>query len=119
MTIVAVVVAVVSAGCGASTPALSEPAQRGLDLTRQLGCAACHDSGDGQIGPAWSGSWGEMVALEDGGTVRFDASYVVTSIRHPDAVRRVGDWRRMPAFGPDQLSDDEIADIVAYLEELE
>ncbi len=112
---------VVLAGCGGSAASdLQGGAARGATLARVLGCAACHGDAnhDAAIGPSWVGSWADDVELSDGDTVRFDAEYVVTSVREPDLQRRIGDWRRMPAFGADQLTDDELNDIVAYLETL-
>lgn len=107
--------------CGGSAPRdLDGAAARGATLTRELGCAACHGGADqdAEIGPSWVGSWNDEIVMSDGERVRFDASYVVSSVRQPDLQRRVGDWRRMPAYDTDQLTDDELNDIVAYLEAL-
>lgn len=112
---------VVLVGCGGSAASdLQGAAARGATLTRELGCAACHGSADrdAEIGPSWIGSWSNDIEMSDGETVRFDASYVVSSVRQPDLQRRSGDWRRMPAYDTDQLTDDELNDIVAYLEAL-
>ena len=116
-----VLVGAIVAGCGGSSDVeLSGAAARGQVLTRDLGCAACHGGADASatIGPSWVGSWGDDVEMSDGTVVRFDASYVVSSVRQPDVHRRTGDWRRMPAYASDQLTDAEVADIVAYLKEL-
>ncbi len=107
--------------CGSETATeLSAAGERGRQLSTDLGCAGCHggEGRDATIGPAWSGSWGTEIELDDGSTTTFDARYVERSVRSPDAQRRAGDWIRMPEYRADQLTDDELADIVVYLEEL-
>ena len=44
--------------------------------------------------------------------------YVERSVRNPGEQRRAGDWLQMPAYGVDQLTDDEIAALAAYIEEM-
>lgn len=114
-----VVVAAVAGACGgeSATPDLSGPAARGDELVTSLGCAGCHRGAE--VGPSWTGTWGADVELSDGTRVRFDAAYVRSAVRTPDLHRRSGDWVRMPAYGLDQLSDDELDDIVAYLRALQ
>ncbi len=107
--------------CGSDSAAqLSAPGERGRQLSTDLGCAGCHggDDREATIGPDWTGSWGTEIELDDGSTATFDALYVERSVRSPDAQRRTGDWIRMPEYRADQLTDDELADIVVYLEEL-
>lgn len=89
-------------------------------MSIQVGCANCHGGLDAaaSVGPSWSGSWGTIVELNDGATVRFDAPYVERSVRNPGEQRRAGDWLQMPAYGVDQLTDDEIAALAAYIEEM-
>lgn len=109
------------ASCGSdSSTEFSAAGERGRRLATDLGCAGCHggDGRDATIGPDWTGSWGTEIELDDGSTTTFDAVYVERSVRSPDAQRRAGDWIRMPEYRADQLSDDELADIVGYLEEL-
>jgi ubiquinol-cytochrome c reductase cytochrome c subunit len=65
-------------------------------------CAACHGS-TGAGGVAGGGAWTPNVA-------RHDAVTLAQAIR-------IGPFQ-MPAFGPDQLSDQEIGDIAAFLEEV-
>ena len=119
--VVGVVVSAVLAACGSSPPAeLSAAADDGRRLTEEVGCAGCH-GGFGEaasVGPSWVGSWGDDVELDDGTVERFDAEYVVTAVREPDVHRRAGDWVRMPAYGLDQLTDDELDAIITYIEEL-
>jgi cytochrome c oxidase subunit 2 len=91
-------------------------AVRGEQLARSAGCAGCHgqDFGGG-AGPSLVGLAGAEVLLEDGTTVIADTAYLVRSIADPGA-DVVADYNlRMPA---NNLSDAEIADIVAYIETL-
>jgi len=113
------VIAVAACASDSSTD-LSAAGERGRRLSTDLGCAGCHggDDRDATIGPDWTDSWGTEIELDDGSTTTFDGLYVERSVRSPDAQRRSGDWIRMPEYRADQLTDDELADIVVYLEEL-
>ena len=65
-------------------------------------CAACHGS-TGAGGVAGAGAWTPNVA-------RYDAVTLAEAIR-------VGPFQ-MPAFGPDQITDQQVGDIAAFLEEV-
>ena len=100
-----------SAGGGSGADAV-----RGEQLARSMGCAGCHgqDFGGG-AGPSFIGLAGAEVPLADGTTVVADTAYLIRSIADPGA-ELVADYNlRMPA---NNLSDAEIADIVAYIETL-
>lgn len=117
----ALTAAVAFAACASdSSTEFSAAGERGRQLSTDLGCAGCHGADDREatIGPDWNGSWGTDIELDDGSTTTFDVIYVERSVRSPDAQRRAGDWIRMPEYRADQLTDDELADIVVYLEEL-
>jgi cytochrome c oxidase subunit 2 len=107
----------VTASCGDDADGdLSEAARNGRDLARSNGCAACHgNDGQGGVGPSWVGLAGSEVELEDGTTVIADRDYLYRSIADPDAEVVAGYSLRMPTNG---LDDDQIADVVAYIEEL-
>lgn len=118
---VAAVGAFALGACSSSPPAeFSAEGERGRALTEEVGCAGCHGGfgESAEVGPSWVGSWGDDVELDDGTALRFDADYVITAVREPDVHRRPGDWVRMPAYGLDQLTDEELDAIVAYIEEL-
>jgi mono/diheme cytochrome c family protein len=110
---------VVLAACGSDGdpgPALSAEADAGRDISRANGCAACHGSGgDGGVGPPFTGLYGSRVELADGTTVVADEAYITESIRDPSAKLVDGYELAMPA---NDLSDDEIASVVAYIREL-
>ena len=100
----------------AGTSAGGGDAVRGEQLARSTGCAGCHgqDFGGG-AGPSLVGLAGAEVPLEDGTTVIADTAYLIRSIADPGA-EVVADYNlRMPA---NNLSDAEIADVVAYIETL-
>ena len=90
--------------------------ERGQALARTRGCAACHGAdGEGGIGPAWTALVGSTVTLEDGSSVTADEAYVVESIVDPTAKVVDGFSVAMPKTN---LSDAEVADLVAYISSL-
>lgn len=113
--------ALVAVGCGTSAPTnFSDAAGRGHELVQQLGCATCHDPDGSEtpLGPRWERSWNRQIELSDGSRVPFDRQYVISSVRDADRHRRSGDWIRMPTYTAAQLTDEELDDIVAYIEAL-
>ena len=69
------------------------------------------------MGPTWQGLAGSEVELDAGGTVVADAAYLEQSIRDPRSQVRAGFDNLMPvAYG--DLTDDEVADLIAYLTDL-
>ena len=100
-----------AAGCSGS----GDAADRGRALVVDLGCTACHTGADSGLGPSWEGRWGTDRPLEDGSTVAFDAGYVRRSLEAPRDEVAAGYAPTMPGFS---VTDDELADITAYLESL-
>ena len=95
-----VFLAVLSLGaCGSGHPdiALSPVADEGRDLARSSGCSSCHGkNGQGVTAPTWKGLY--------------------QAITDPQALIR-RDWSiRMPT---NNLTDDEVASIIAYIKELQ
>ena len=80
------------------------------------GCAGCHgqDFG-GAAGPGWTGLAGSEVELADGTTVVADDDYLTRAITDPGAEVAAGFSIEMPA---NNLTDDEVAAIVAYINTL-
>ncbi|MGI8574492.1 MAG: c-type cytochrome [Egibacteraceae bacterium] len=77
-------------------------AGRGQDVYA-ANCAACHGAtGDG--GVAGGGSWTPNVS-------QYGSETLAQAIR-------IGPFE-MPAFGPDQITDQEVADVAAFLEEVQ
>jgi mono/diheme cytochrome c family protein len=125
-TAATVVLALVAVSCSDdgdqadSTPGASQApasgAANGEQLARSSGCAGCHgpDFGGG-AGPGWIGLAGSEVELADGTVVVADTDYLTRAIAEPSAEVTAGFTLRMPA---NNLSDAEIADIVAFIETL-
>jgi mono/diheme cytochrome c family protein len=81
-------------------------------------CSGCHTiDGSDSVGPTLSGLFGSEVEMEDGETYVADEDYLITAITDPRETTRAGFPDVMPAF--DNLSEDEIAGLVAFIESLE
>lgn len=92
------------------------PEGRGQLLVAGNGCAACHSiNGAAGIGPTWFALAGSTVELEDGTTVTADDAYLIESIKDPKAKIVKGFGPTMPVF---PFTDEQIADIVAYIKTL-
>ncbi len=118
LTLGVAVMLVVGSACGDddAEPQLGAAAERGRQLSRDNGCSGCHSaSGAESTGPTWKGLWGTTVELEDGRSVTVDRDYVARSVREPSADVVAGYSDLMPTF---DLDDDEVDDLVAYLEAL-
>ena len=107
----------VLAGSAIDIAALSQPrelpegnAASGEALHTTLGCAACHSTNDDTIvGPGWKGLYtraGERTDLEPD-------DYLIQSITKPSSYIPEGFTNVMPAF--DYLSDQELADLIAFV----
>lgn len=82
-------------------------------------CMSCHSvDGSAMVGPTWLGLYGHEVELEDGTTVIADDAYLHESIKDPN-VKIVKGFPKgaMPAYGA-ILSDQNIADLIAYIKSL-
>ncbi len=96
----------------------SQPlAVTGQQLFTQLGCVTCHRSDTQGRGPNLAGVFGKPVLLEDGRTVTADENYVRESILDPGAKIVKGFKPVMPTF-QGQLSDEQLAALVAYVKSL-
>ena len=98
--------------------AAATPEGRGEALVRVSACSACHmiNGVGGNVGPAWNGAYGEEVKLADGTTVPGDEAYLAESIKAPQAKIVAGyETQLMPTYG---FTDEQIADIVAYIKTL-
>lgn len=106
-------------GTGSGPPVTAEPDLPGEALAASTGCVACH-SADGSelVGPSWQGIYGAERALESGETVVADDAYLTESIVEPLAKIVAGFQPVMPEGYGDQLSEQDIADIVDYIESL-
>lgn len=91
---------------------------RGEIVVEQNGCFVCHsvDGSEGR-GPTWLGLFDSEVELADGTTVIADGTFILESILDPNAAIVAGyPANAMPQF---QLSEEELADILAFIETLQ
>ncbi|MBN1453302.1 MAG: cytochrome c oxidase subunit II [Anaerolineales bacterium] len=97
--------------------AAQTPAGRGETLALQNGCQGCHTiDGSPGTGPTWLGLYGKEEEMADGSVIIADNAYLRESILDPQAKIVAGfEGVLMPAY---EFSDDQIADIIAYLETL-
>jgi len=93
------------------------PEGRGQALVGASGCAACHSvNGSPGIGPTWAGLFERREELTDGTIVVADEAYITESIKAPQAKIVHGfENQLMPNYG---FTDEQIADIVAYIKTL-
>lgn len=96
-----------------------EAAGRGLQLANDSGCLACHTvDGSSGPGPTWSGIAGTTRTLESGESEIADTAYLFNSIIDPGSHIVAGFSDVMPADYADQLTVDEINDLVSYIQSL-
>ena len=107
-----------SGGGSGALPADAEPAAlRGEALAVEHRCTSCHSiEGVDGVGPAWNGLAGSERTLVDGRIVVADPEYLARSIVEPRADVVDGYSPIMGSFA--FLEDDEVADLVAYIEAL-
>jgi cytochrome c oxidase subunit 2 len=100
----------------AAAAANQTPEGKGQALVAANGCAACHSiNGAEGVGPTWQGLFGSKVELEDGSVVTADETYLTESIKNPAAQVVKGFAPAMPVY---PFTDEEIANIVAYIKTL-
>lgn len=97
--------------------AAATPEGRGQALVAANGCAACHSTtGASGIGPTWRGLFGSEEELTDGTIVIADEAYIAESIHDPQAKIVAGfESQLMPSY---DFTDEQIADIIAYIKTL-
>ena len=93
------------------------PEGSGQLIVSANGCAACHSiNGAAGIGPTWFSLYEHEVLLTDGTAVVADDAYLTESIKAPQAKIVAGfENQLMPTYG---FTDEDIADIVAYIKTL-
>ena len=98
----------------------SEAAARGAILAEGNACLQCHtvDGTTGTSGPTWKGLAGSARPLESGEFVTADDVYFFNSIVDPGSQVVSGYTPIMPTFYADQLTEQEITDLVEYIKSL-
>jgi protein SCO1/2 len=87
----------------------------GARLYASRGCVACH--AQGAVAPALKGCFGSLVLLDDGRTVLADEAYLRQATLDPGAKGVAGYPRMMPSYRG-QLTDQELNQLVVYIESL-
>jgi cytochrome c oxidase subunit 2 len=97
----------------------TEAAARGQTLASDTGCLACHTvDGAASTGPTWKGVAGATRPLVSGEQVVADNAYLFNSIVDPPSQVVSGFEPVMPTTYSDQLSEQEINDLVEYIKSL-
>jgi cytochrome c oxidase subunit II len=106
-----------------ATAEIVSPAAQGRDLVRQLGCNACHSlDGTKIVGPSYRGLFGnEVTVITDGKerTIIADEEYLRRSILEPNADIVKGYNRGLMLSYKDQISGDELEQIIEYIKTLQ
>lgn len=105
-------------------------AQLGCDLGPELcgqrwstnyGCFSCHSvDGTELVGPTWLGLFGSTVQAEDGNSYTVDEDYLLNAIINPNEVIRSGyPAGVMPQTFGEQIPEDQLTEIIAFIKSLE
>ena len=110
------------AACGADGSggdvALSAAGQRGKVVAKEQGCTSCHTAdGSKSVGPSWKGLAGSQVEMEDGTKLAADDDYLREAILFSRGQVVDGYANIMPVYDG-ELTDAEVADLIAYLHDL-
>ena len=90
-------------------------ATEGKRLFSAYGCSGCH-LGDSTVrAPSLAGLYDSAVPLEDGTTIKADASYIRDKILNPDHNKIAGYKQVMPAF-KGVLSEGDLTQLVAFIQ---
>ncbi|NWF63629.1 MAG: cytochrome c oxidase subunit II [Chloroflexi bacterium] len=95
------------------------PEGKGKILATQNGCVGCHSADGTQLtGPTWLGLFGKTENFLDGTSGVVDEAYITESIRDPNAKIVAGypSPSVMPPYAG--LSDEDIANLIAYIKTL-
>ena len=104
---------------GEQTGVSDDPVERGLQWAEQYGCLACHTvDGTPSVGPTWQGVYGTEEEMADGTIITVDDAYLIESILNPGAHIVAGYQNIMPPNIGAELTDEQIADIIALIESL-
>lgn len=94
------------------------PEGQGKLLATKNGCIGCHSiDGSPLTGPTWFGLFGSTVTLSDGSTVTADEAFIAESILDPNATIVEG-FPSPSVMPPYALTDEEIANLIAYIKTL-
>jgi cytochrome c oxidase subunit 2 len=105
----------------AETGVSANPAERGQKWYETYGCNACHTlDGTIRVGPSWKGIYGHEVRFTDGTSTTVDDAYLFESIRDPNAKIVEGFTPGlMPQNIADNMTDEQIQDVIEFIKTLE
>lgn len=95
----------------------ADPVERGQKAAQTYGCLACHSlDGSALVGPSWLGVYGSQRQFVDGTSLVADEQYLLESILNPN-LHIVQGYAPglMPQNYGDQLSEQIINDIIAFI----
>ncbi len=103
----------------ATQPGQGDLAAIGAQVAQKYGCTGCHSTdGTPMAGPTWKGLFGKEESLTDGRTVAVDEEYLRRSILDPGAEIVQGFADIMPKTYKEQLSEEELEALIAYIKSL-
>lgn len=94
------------------------PLQLGKKLFDQLRCDSCHNDTPGARAPQLAGRFGGTSVLDDGSSVVFDEDYFRESLYRPLA-KQVAGWDAVMPTYEGQLSEEQVLQVLAYVQSLE
>lgn len=96
-----------------------DPVGRGRLWAEQNACLSCHsEDGSQRVGPTWLNVYGSTEELEDGNSVTVDDDYIRKSIVDPMGQIVAGYPAAMPAALSEDLTDEQIDDIIEFIKSL-
>jgi cytochrome c oxidase subunit 2 len=108
---------------GETSAAEVTPAMPGRDIMLQIGCNACHTTdGTTRVGPSYLGLFGSETTVITNGKERkvmADEEYIRKSILDPNADVVQGFNKGLMLSYKDQLSDEEITQIIEYIKTIQ
>jgi cytochrome c oxidase subunit 2 len=93
-------------------------ALEGRKLFTKLQCITCHNTSAEARAPNLEGTYNKRVVLTDGQVVRADENYIRESILQPAAKVVAGYRPIMPTY-QDQISEEELVRVIAFLKALQ
>ena len=96
-----------------------DPVERGQKWYTTYGCVACHSlDGAPGVGPTWKGVYGAQRNFVDGGSAVADDAYITKSLRNPGLHIVEGFQNLMPANAAADMTDDQVNDVIRFIESL-
>lgn len=98
----------------------ADPVERGAKWSQTFGCLACHTlDGSKGVGPSWLGLAGSERTFSDGTTAIADDAYLLNSILNPNGNIVEGFTPGiMPQNFATQMTENQLADVIAYIKSL-